>query len=167
MKCSVNMVGTSARFHANSWFKWFISNIRVISKSHFCQNLSSSNTNFLPLTPFFLAHFSKEISLIFPWISTYFLKEKKTGVTGRKPSKMNFFIYTVKKTFLPHTKRYFFSSIPWGNLRAQTTVGLQKSCKIRKKSIFFIFVKTLAIHPDGSKSLPKHSRGPKDISDTQ
>ena len=52
-------------------------------------------------------------------------------------------------------------SLPWGNLRAQTTVGLQKSCKIRKKSIFFIFVKTLAIHPDGSKSLPKHPPGPK------
>ena len=30
-------------------------------------------------------------------------------------------------------------SFPWGNLMAQTTVGLQKWCKIRKKSIFFHF----------------------------
>ena len=58
-------------------------------------------------------------------------------------------------------KNKLFFCNPWGNLRAQTTVGLQKSCKIRKNSIFFIFVKTLDIHPDGSKSLPKHPLGPK------
>ena len=45
--------------------------------------------------------------------------------------------------------------------------GFKNHVKFEKNRFFFIFVKTLAIHPDGSKSLPKHPRGPKDISDTQ
>ena len=39
--------------------------------------------------------------------------------------------------------------------------GFKNHVKFEKKSILFIFVKTLATYPDGSKSLPKHPLGPK------
>ena len=94
-------------------------------------------------------------------------KRKHTPLLSKENTKlwnkvMQMIVYDPRETFSSSIMTWFFRHcFPVRKSEGPNDRRASKMIYNSQKFDFFIFVKTLDIHPDGSKSLPKHPPGPK------